>query len=313
MFDRGFFKRLAHNDTGAARGHQGGIVVPKDLARFFPPLPTATSELRPTVDVRLYADLIVDGVWVATVETRYQHQTWGGTRRAERRLTDNLGPLRNLATADDILIFSRDLDSDARIRLDLVRKQSPEFSALSDGLGVRRWGALDLSDPPATLAEIDDADARIDQQLSGAPEVFSDERQAWQVSTIRRARDRAFRQRLLQEYGFRCTFSDQSFADPRTKATYGLDAAHIVPVHANGSDDPANGLLLSKDLHWAFDRGMIGVAEDRRIIVAKSAQDIVGNAHLSSFHGRPMREAQSIRARPQEDALAWHRENVLLT
>jgi putative restriction endonuclease len=38
IFDRPMFKRLAPNDTGAAPGHQGGIVIPKDLGPYFPDL-----------------------------------------------------------------------------------------------------------------------------------------------------------------------------------------------------------------------------------------------------------------------------------
>lgn len=98
MLDTSVYKKLAHNDTGAARGHQGGIVIPRDIAEFFPPLPAVIATSGPTVDARLKADLFVDGVRVAVIETRYQHQTWGGTRPPERRLTDNLGPLRNEAS-----------------------------------------------------------------------------------------------------------------------------------------------------------------------------------------------------------------------
>lgn len=66
-WDAPFFKRLAHNDTGQASGHQGGVVVPKDLRVYFPALDEGLASANaPTVD-------------------RYL------TRSAESRLTDNLG------------------------------------------------------------------------------------------------------------------------------------------------------------------------------------------------------------------------------
>jgi putative restriction endonuclease len=37
-FDAPLFNVLAHNDTGQAVGHQGGIVIPKDLDPYFPQL-----------------------------------------------------------------------------------------------------------------------------------------------------------------------------------------------------------------------------------------------------------------------------------
>ena len=35
-WDFPIFKILANNDTGAAAGHQGGVVIPKDLRVYFP-------------------------------------------------------------------------------------------------------------------------------------------------------------------------------------------------------------------------------------------------------------------------------------
>jgi putative restriction endonuclease len=51
-----------------------------------------------------------------------------------------------------------------------------------------------------------------------------------------------------------------------------VDAAHIKPV-GNGHDGPdsvRNGLALSKTVHWMFDRGLLSVDTDYRILMAKS-------------------------------------------
>lgn len=126
-WDKPIFKVLANNDTGAAAGHQGGIVIPKDLRSFFPGLSTAnTSMLVPTTDRRLTAELFAENRHLGTVSTRYQYQTWGGTRTPESRLTDQLGALRNLATGGDILIIQRNIDRLDRYRLTLVRKSSSD-------------------------------------------------------------------------------------------------------------------------------------------------------------------------------------------
>ena len=115
MLETPVFKMLAPNDTGDSPGHQGGIVIPKDIEEFFPDIVGTTSAAHPTADVVLTADLIVNSILVATVKTRYQYQTWGGTRSPERRLTSNLGPLRNIATAGDIALFSRDIEQPQKI------------------------------------------------------------------------------------------------------------------------------------------------------------------------------------------------------
>ena len=312
MLDSAVFKILAHNDTGRAKGHQGGLVIPKELASFFPPLPGNVSDSEPTVDVRISADLFVDGLKVATVETRYQHQTWGGTRSPERRLTDNLGPLRNVAEAGDIALFRKDLFNDHYLQIHLLKAGSPEYIELQEQVGSRRWGIVDHRDPPVSLSEMSEADIQIETEAGTKPYVFSDEKRVSEVRSVRKARDRSFRNKVLGQYDFRCAFSNRSYASPLHPNEFGLDAAHVVPVAENGSDHPANGLPLSKDLHWAFDRGLIGVGENRCIFVSESVQALHGNEFLASLSGVRIREAASPRLRVLDEAFEWHRANRLI-
>ena len=142
-WDAPFFKRLAHNDTGQAAGHQGGIVVPKDLRIFFPTLDeSSASAAAPTVDRNLAAEMFVPGRLVERNTTRYQFQTWGSTRRAESRITDNLGPIRNLAREGDILVMQRNRERLDAFRLLLVRQSDEAFATFDQLIRGRRWGAL---------------------------------------------------------------------------------------------------------------------------------------------------------------------------
>lgn len=310
MIDEFVFKKLAHNDTGAAKGHQGGIVVPKDLAEFFPPVTTAVG---PTSDVRLRADLYLDGVKVGVADTRYQHQTWGGTRSPERRLTDNLGPLRDNATADDIMLFAKDLSDDNSIQIHLIRKGSSRYEEISKKIGKSRWGVLEPSRSPVSLTELKTAEDDIEREMSGPARAFGNERASHETVTVRKARDRAFRAKVVQQYDGKCSFTGRRFISPMAPHRLGLDAAHVVPVHTDGSDHPANGLLLTKDLHWAFDRGMVGVDAERRIIVPKAVAAMAGNEFLASLSGTEIREAIAPSCQVLDEALDWHRKNVLIS
>lgn len=312
MFDSSVFKKLAHNDTGQARGHQGGIVIPKAIAQFFPPLPAVTATGGPTVDSILTADLFVDGQRVDTVETRYQHQTWGGTRSPERRLTDNLGALRNVAAEDDILLFTKDLDNDGYIQLHLIRRGTNEYQALNARVGKLRWGPLDPRNPPVTLSQMAEAKEYVEDEATEPPRAFDEERQMTETTTVRKARNRAFRSKLLEQYDHRCAFTGRKFMSPIGRNVLGLDAAHVVPVSEMGSDHPANGMPLTKDLHWAFDRGLIGVAENRTILVPAIVSAVDGNEFLRDLHGQQIREAREPNLRLMEEALDWHRRNCLV-
>lgn len=88
------------------------------------------------------------------------------------------------------------------------------------------------------------------------------------VSTVNRlSRAACFRQQVLTAYGNRCALS-------RLQLRL-VDAAHILPVGAEGStDDIQNGLALSPTFHRAFDNGLVFLDDDyvMRINPAKELQ-----------------------------------------
>jgi hypothetical protein len=45
-YDKPVFKILARNDTGQTGGHQGGLVIPKSLVKYFPDLKVEGGPLR---------------------------------------------------------------------------------------------------------------------------------------------------------------------------------------------------------------------------------------------------------------------------
>lgn len=136
------FKVLAHNDTGAAVGHQGGILIPKAMRKYFPVLNGIVSDLQPTIDQRLTAQLFIEEKYLGSVSTRYQFQTWTGKRKPESRITDELGPMRNSAEQGDILIFQKSTTEDLSYCLTLVRKTSKFYPVVLPRTNNRRWGEL---------------------------------------------------------------------------------------------------------------------------------------------------------------------------
>jgi len=136
------FKVLANNDTGNAVGHQGGIVIPATLRHVFPVLSDNTSSSNPTVDQRINVELYLEGTFLATVCSRYQYQTWGGTRSPESRVTDELVLLRNRAKGGDVLVIQKSLLQSNLYRFILFRKESPAILEIDSFIKGRRWGDL---------------------------------------------------------------------------------------------------------------------------------------------------------------------------
>lgn len=308
-FDRPLFKRLAHNDTGAAAGHQGGIVIPKDMDRYFPQLSGAVTAITPTVDKQIRAALFVGNLQVGMEKTRYQYQTWGGARSPERRLTGNLGALRNVAFGNDFLIIERSLSDPDFYRLTLHRAGTPAFALLVAKVGARRWGPVDIRDIPVPETEVV-ASVAEQQTHEAAPLNLFDNTSALQETRIKRiARSQAFSRRVLPLYEHRCAVCGN--AHSASNGTTEAEAAHIVPRSLKGADDSRNGLALCRSHHWAFDRGLFGIRPDRRVLVPAATAADARNTHLLPFDGELIRNPNNLAMQPALNALAWHLANVV--
>ena len=308
-WDCPIFKVLAHNDTGAAKGHQGGIVVPKDLRPFFPWLTGNASALDPTEDRRIEAELFIANAYKQTVSTRYQYQTWGGTRSAESRLTDQLGALRNEAVGGDILIIQRNMARLDCYRLTLVKQSSDQFGIVKRSTGERSWGVLGVDNRPVSDSDLKLAQDE-EQAIESSPfQLIDPSAEVVTSSTSHVARSIVFRTTVLKLYEKTCAVCAEALATP--SGAVETDAAHIVPRSQMGADDARNGIALCKQHHWAFDKGLFGVTDDRNIIVPEAVSSIAQNLRLKQLDGHAIREAADPRFSVHPDAFRWHRDHIL--
>lgn len=307
-WDAPFFKRLAHNDTGQAAGHQAGMVLPKDLRNYLPSLDeAATSQQAPTTDRYLQAEMFVGAIHLTDRLVRYQFQTWGGTRSAESRITDGFQPVRDQAREGDLILFQRRADALDRFRLILVKQVTSEFAEVSRSVNDRRWGPLYLIEPPVTQSQL--TSARI-ELASLAQQDFQVVRSAIprvESRQSRIARCSVFRERVRREYERKCAVSGIIIATPTLM--HEVESAHVVPVGEGGSDDIRNGFTLTQTIHWAFDRGLFGVLPTRKIYIPRQVKRMSENAFLNQFENRQIAEAATQALRVHSDAFRWHFEH----
>lgn len=138
------------------------------------------------------------------------------------------------------------------------------------------------------------------------PLVFDEARERVSAIVSRVVRDRVFRRIVLRAYDERCAVTGLKLINGGGRAE--VEAAHIRPVEANGPDIVSNGLALSGTAHWMFDRGLIGLDDDMRIIVSRQANDPDSIQSVINASGRilvPQREAD----RPHPQFVRWHREH----
>ncbi len=127
------------------------------------------------------------------------------------------------------------------------------------------------------------------------------------VLTSRKWRDEQFARIVKRAYGGRCAISGLELRNGGGRAE--VQAAHIRPVAEGGPDWVRNGLALSGTLHWMFDRGLISVAEDMRVLISHNKVPDETARRLIAPERR-LRLPENPRDHPHPEYLRWHRENV---
>lgn len=179
-----------------------------------------------------------------------------------------------------------------------VRSLSPEdFARIVD---------RGLSESNTFLPRIDARESRPGLQEEQMPFGFDLQREKVSQLGSRILRDRVFRRIVLRAYDERCCMTGLKLINGGGRAE--AQAAHIQPVEAHGPDLIGNGLALSGTVHWMFDRGLLSVAEDQKILISRQVNDPEAVRGLINRTGR-LTLPQWPQDRPHPWFLRWHREN----
>lgn len=115
-----------------------------------------------------------------------------------------------------------------------------------------------------------EADTETSQKTASAvgleEEATPFERPIIEMVSKRRFREAAFAMSVKAAYGNTCAMTGLQIINGGGRAE--VQAAHIRPVAAGGSDSVRNGLALSGTVHWMFDRGLVSVDDDFTILTA---------------------------------------------
>ena len=121
-------------------------------------------------------------------------------------------------------------------------------------------------------------------------------------------REAAFASRVKRAYDATCAFTGLNMRNGGGRSE--VEAAHIRPVgdgHA-GPDSVWNGLALSRTVHWMFDRGILSVDSDHRILKAKGLVPDPVQRLLNPNGEILVPDAE--RERPHQAFLEYHRNRI---
>lgn len=135
---------------------------------------------------------------------------------------------------------------------DFVAIVSAGLGDTTDPANARRYGLDPTSDDIAAFQ----ANTPIQERV-------------WRIEvalTNRVVRDASFRRTVCRAYDDRCAVSRMRIIDGGGRSE--VQAAHIWAVADGGPDVVQNGLALSATIHWLFDRYLISLTDDHRLLVA---------------------------------------------
>lgn len=152
------------------------------------------------------------------------------------------------------------------------------------------------------------------EKLENKPEFFglAEEQADFQRPIVEhlvrtKVRKRIFSSNVRRAYDLTCAFTGLKLINGGGRPE--VQAAHVRPVSENGPDTVRNGIALSATAHWMFDRGLVGIDDDYRLIVAEDRLPDQALSYLNS-DGK-MKLPNDPTLRPHPAYLRYHRENIL--
>jgi len=112
-----------------------------------------------------------------------------------------------------------------------------------------------------------------------------------------------FKMFIRDIYDYKCAVT-KTFINPNGKTN--LQAAHIKPWSHKGNHSPNNGILLNRDLHWAFDRGCFTITDDLKIKVHEKMSD----TYLKKFDNTEISKPKDNSYLPSLENIKYHQQNI---
>ena len=131
------------------------------------------------------------------------------------------------------------------------------------------------------------------------------ERRVEQLLVNRQIREAAFRFEVCRAYNNRCAVTGLRIINGGGRPE--VQAAHIKPVAAGGPDVVQNGIALSATVHWLFDRHLISISDDYRLLVSHNRVPSELRSLFRPEH-EPLYLPDDKRLWPRPAFMSFHRE-----
>ena len=118
-------------------------------------------------------------------------------------------------------------------------------------------------------------------------------------------RSSIFRTAILEIYDKQCSITGLKVEDVNNNPL--VDACHIIPFSESYNDSIRNGIALSPTFHRAFDRGLIAISDNYRILVHPKLKDYHPETGIRSYQNKQINLPSDKRFYPSLESFYKHR------
>jgi putative restriction endonuclease len=119
-------------------------------------------------------------------------------------------------------------------------------------------------------------------------------------------RSHSFKKQITQIYSNTCAIS-RLRVDSIANVSM-IDACHIVPFSESHNDHLTNGIALSPNMHRAFDRGLISIDNQFKVLVSNSFRETDSTHSIRQFEGKEIVLPRNRKYAPERSNLEQHRK-----
>jgi len=321
-----YVKKLYNQELGYRGGQPGKagryFFVSKNYTDYFPPLSKVVKNDFAIIKIMPpNSDKIVLAKYVYHNSKISEGKPHG---RDEYRIYMNsdIDPDRDYFKRHDIIVIYKNVAADGnetfyKIYHFPAQKMSKEYKNLEQLLQSYSssrsvlHGRIPISNLPFIKPEelkisdkISIPDSVREAALNAPFQLITEDQMKREFVFTRHIRAGSFRDLTLFFYEYKCAVTGTYI---QYKDLYNIEAAHIIPDSQKGPSHPKNGIALSRDMHWAFDKGFFSISPDYNIIIHEKVKSI---PVLSSLDGKKIFLPSDERAWPSEISLNYHRKYI---
>ncbi len=212
--------------------------------------------------------------------------------RKIRRMPDLVDIVHHATLDDELFTLLTNVGERNQIRKRLINKHFPAFKQVIE-----------------TLFQEEEQIGEYRQLLIGAVAEgpFTYQTIPEPVQATQPVRRAAFRQEIMQIYDYTCAVCRLRIVTMHGESA--TDAAHIIPFSISQNDDIRNGISLCKLHHWAFDKGLISLNRNYKVMVSALLSERRPTEWvLTEQRDKSILLPEHDLLYPAQDALKWHRD-----